>query len=147
MRLATLGQFLVVLEGHRGKQERQTSALISPSQDGLPQPFSSLHLWLLPHSQTHTRTSPQEAAVSAADFHAFKSIRLWSHELGHKCVYEWIKKRVTMFVSVQRLGRLSEGHGMKILLKMSSQDPVTVKVLFYFLSRKEILPQQIKPAQ
>uniref|UniRef100_A0A3P8P8K7 non-specific serine/threonine protein kinase n=1 Tax=Astatotilapia calliptera TaxID=8154 RepID=A0A3P8P8K7_ASTCA len=110
VRLATLGQFLVVLEGHRGKQERQTSALISPSQDGLPQPFSSLHLWLLPHSQTHTRTSPQEAAVSAADFHAFKSIRLWSHELGHKCVYEWIKKRVTMFVSVQRLGRLSEGH-------------------------------------
>lgn len=85
--------------------------------------------------------------MSAANFHAFKSIRLWSHELGHKCVYEWIKKRVTMFVSVQRLGGLSEGHGMKILLKMSSQDPVTVKVLFYFLSRKEILPQQIKPAQ
>uniref|UniRef100_A0A669DV77 non-specific serine/threonine protein kinase n=1 Tax=Oreochromis niloticus TaxID=8128 RepID=A0A669DV77_ORENI len=138
--------FLKATEESKNVRPRR-SALISPSQDGLPQPFSSLHLWLLPHSQTHTHTSPQEVAVSAADFHAFKSIHLWSHELGHKCVYEWIKKRVTMFVSVQRLGRLSEGHGMEIPLKMSSQDPVTVKVLLYFLSRKEILPQQIKPAQ
>lgn len=54
-------------------------------------------------------TLPQEAAVSAADFHAFKSIPLSSHELGHECVCEGSKRCVSTFVSVGRLGGLSEG--------------------------------------
>ncbi len=86
---ATLGLFLVVLEGcvllqRKAGWRSSGSALILPLQEGYHSPF--LPLPPTPHSRTHTRaqthartlTSPQEAAVPAADFHAFKSIPLWS---------------------------------------------------------------------
>lgn len=106
---ATLGLFpvffecCVLLQRKAGLTELRLSAYL-PFTGGPPQPFSPSASDLHTHThkkprntRTNTRmclcnvdtlTLPQEAAVSAADFHAFKSIPLWSMILGRECVCE-----------------------------------------------------------
>lgn len=112
--------FLNAVSCCRGKQGWQSSgsALISPSQEGHHSPFLPLpptcthtHTKKPRNTRTNTRmclcnldtlTLPQEAAVSAADFHAFKSIPLWSMILGREYVCEWVKRCVSVCVCLFR---------------------------------------------
>lgn len=109
---ATLGLFpvffecCVLLQRKAVLTELRLSAYL-PFTGGPPQPFSPSASDLHTHTQKNTthaqtrvcvcamwtrshchRRRPQEAAVSAADFHAFKSIPLWAMILGRECVCE-----------------------------------------------------------
>lgn len=123
---ATLGLFLVVLEGYvllqkkAGLTELRLSAYL-PFAGGLPQPFSPSDCSLHTNTHVHTLTLPQEAAVSAADFHAFKSIPLWSMDVF---VSERVKKCGVITLSTVDSARVTAG--TKLEMSGSSLAPVTV---------------------
>lgn len=102
----------------RGKQERQSSgsALISPSQEGYHSPFLPP-----PHTAAATRTHkysqlPQEATVSAADFHAFKfllspvrtQVCLWASKLGSVWARVCLSEEVITLITVHSANFMTE---------------------------------------
>ena len=123
---ATLGLFLVVLEGYvllqkkAGLTELRLSAYL-PFAGGLPQPFSPSDCSLHTNTPVRTLTLPREAAVSAADFHAFKSTPLWSMDVF---VSERVKKCGVITLGTVDSARVTTG--TKLEMNRSSLAPVTV---------------------